>query len=87
MKGNNFGWKGLWVSNPDLSYLRLISLRKSGTHVGSAWLGKIQAVPCLLVLHPGIRLTTEGKIMDETKVRVIEECWMGTIQYVDITPF
>jgi hypothetical protein len=88
MRRHNLSWKGLWVSKQDWSCLRLDSLRKSGIHVEPPCLGRLLSVPCICVLHTGIRFKTGGGgDMDETLVRVVEECQLGTIQYANMATF
>jgi hypothetical protein len=43
--------------------------------------------PRLYVLYPGIRLTTDGKSMERTSVRVVEKCQLGMNQFIDMATF
>jgi hypothetical protein len=63
-RGHNFGWKAFWDLHPDWSCISLESQWNSGTHVKPTYLGRVQDVPILSMLHHGIRFITEDKSME-----------------------
>ena len=47
-------------------------------------MGRVQVVPHLCMLYPGILLATEIKSTVNTLVKVVEKCQLGTIHWVDM---
>jgi len=84
MRGHKFGWRTFWDSNPDWSCLRLNS-RHSGE---SAMLGKSAG---LLPLHVTLwhlpYNSGEKKRGKKTRLSLVKNCKLGTIQHVDIATF